>query len=264
MTEQNQETQTATQEQTPTGEQTAAQTVAPVVTQPTIEDLQKELEEVKGRYTSSVKEMNEKQRRTAELEHQLDQMKWQVEQLAVAAAAANRPKDIFADIDSQIREAESTGDEMRAVKLRAEKATLLAEARTLQNSVNSVKTIVAAHSPNLKPEEKEALNRELYIDGDPRRGFRDLATVERFLSDPDGAIEAAKDRAAGRKARSGTLQQEWESERQAAERKRQEDIKRQSSVTQPGGGAPVATPTAEEKKKFDEDFINQILNARRP
>lgn len=259
MTEQNQETQTTTQEQTPTGEQVQQQ-VAP----PTIEDLQKELEEVKGRYTSSVKEMNEKQRKTAELEHQLDNMKWQMEQLAVAAAAANRPKDVFADMDTQIREAESTGDEMRAVKLRAEKATLLAEARTLQNSVNSVKTIVAAHSPNLKTEEREALNRELYIDGDPRRGFKDLATVERFLSDPDGAIEAAKDRAVGKKARSGVLQQEWETERQVAERKRQEEIKRQSSVTQPGGGAPVAIPTAEEKKKFDEDFTNKILNARRP
>lgn len=262
-------TQTAEQtaQTTSAGEQTATQTA-----QPSVEELSKQLEAEKAQRAEAVRAMNEKMREAAERKSELESVKLMASTYQGQLAAMQTQADPVAEARKQIVALREAGDYNKADEIQAkvfdyERSESIRQVATvsLTNQLSALEM-----NPAISEDAKKIIREMAFNDpGNPERGLRAdslnelLATAVKPLGFKR-LVDQAEERALGRKVKTGEWEKEYSLKQQESERKRQEEIKRQTSVTQPGGGVPAAPTTAEEKKKFDEDFTNKILNARRP
>lgn len=199
--------------------------------------------------------MNETFRTKAELEARLNATEGALQTYQAQLANFQKQTDPTVELQREIVEAQKAGEYDRAANLTLQLNNQL-QAQALQatatiglmNSVNQ-----ALVNPHLSNEAKAILKEQIFQGGDPNRGIRmDKMGELLAISVKPGAFEellhTAEERAKGRKVLSGEWEKEYEAKRQEAERKRQEEIKRQTSVTQPGGGAPYAPPPPPDAK----------------
>ncbi len=239
--------------------------------QPDTEARLKELEEKASKYDEAKREMYEKQREAAELKARLEIQEGALQTYQSQLSQYQTKIDPTVELQQQIAEAQKAGEYDRASNLTLQLNNQL-QAQAIQatatiglmNSVNQ-----ALMNPNLSNEAKAILKEEIYGGGNPKNGIRQDKIGELLaLSVKPGAFEKlltdSEERAKGRKVMTGEYDREYEAKRVEAERKRQEEIKRQSSVTQPGGGAPLIPLPQEKVREMEKQIHDSIINASNP
>lgn len=253
---------------TPSGGEPSA-TPAPPDPEARIKELETQAAEAEEKRQEAVREMNERMRRAAELETRLAAQEGALATYQAQLAQFQQKTDPTVQLQQEIAEAQKAGEYERAGNLSLQLNNQL-QAQALQatatiglmNSVNQ-----ALVNPNLSKEAKQILKEEIFRGGDPKQGIRQEKLGELLsLSVKPGAFEEllqiSEERAKGRKVITGEYDKEYETKRTEAERQRQEELKRQTSITQPGGGIPSPPLPQEKVKELEKKVIDEIIGAK--
>lgn len=233
-------------------------------------DFEQRMAEMDKKYESAVKEMNERQREAAELRQKYDAMELTASQYQAQLSTLQQKPDPYVQAEQHISDLVAQGEYGKAnelsLKMQNQKALEAVQAVAITSLNNTVAQIDL--NPAYDEETKRVLKQEIYVDGDPRKGLRNdrFNTLLQIAVTPGGVqelVRTAEERALGRKARSGELEKTWEQKRQAMEKKKDEDLKAQQSLTNPGGGPPV--PATEDEIRAQQKALKEaILKATSP
>jgi hypothetical protein len=173
--------------------------------------------------------------------------------------------DPMVDLQNQILEARKAGEYDRAsdlsFQLQAQQAVNTLQAAAAIGSLNTFNQ--ALQNPNLSDGAKQIIKEAVFEGGDPKRGLRiDRLPDILAMGIKPGAFEefvaTSEERALGRSVKSGDYDKTY----QQKQKMKEEEMKRQQSITGSGGGTPPAPLLQEKVKELEKKVIDDILDAK--